>query len=428
MLVRPDNRCGWGFMWSPLAINLEYIAATIENDVDKIKIVNQEFDDTPISEHIRNFKPDFFGVTMSATEHYSGLELCKTAKKHGITTAVGGYHPTAIPMDMMKHSQVDMVFKGESEITFKEFIKQGTPEDIPGITYRDNGSMINNPDRPLIEDLDSLPFPARHLRTGNECDHWLNYGLGHRDQVHTSRGCWGKCTFCCEPSMSMSVQRYRDPDNVMKEIKEVYKIHDEEKLHILFGDPHFLGKSDRVERLCDLLISENMDITFTAMVRADSIAKNPEVVKKMVKAGVIGYCMGIESPAQGELNNTKKGISAQMQKDAVRLLRENHAVAGGTFIIGLPGQTEEEIKVFPEYARSLGMINAAFAIVTPQAGTEFYNELDSKGLISDRDWTSYDQMHSVFDHDTLSKDKLEQLLTHCIGRFYAPDIFIDDII
>ena len=103
-------------------------------------------------------------------------------------------------------------------------------------------------------------------------------------------------------------------------------------------------------------------------------------------------------------------------------------MAGGTFIIGLPGQTEEEILTFPEYARNLGMINAAFAIATPQAGTEFYSELDEKGLIDVLDWTQYDQMHCVFKHDNISKERLEQLLTHCIGRFYALDIFIDDMI
>jgi hypothetical protein len=74
------------------------------------------------------------------------------------------------------------------------------------------------------------------------------------------------------------------------------------------------------------------------------------------------------------------------------------------------------------------MINVAFAVVTPQAGTEFYYELDSQGLIHDRDWTKYDQMHSVFTHDNISKERLEELLTHCMGRFYAPDIFLDDII
>jgi hypothetical protein len=138
--------------------------------------------------------------------------------------------------------------------------------------------------------------------------------------------------------------------------------------------------------------------------------------------------MGMETPDEGGLKNTKKGISNKVQAEAVHLLRKNHAIAGGTFVMGLPGQTEEEIMTFPEYARHLGMTNAAFAIATPQAGTEFYNELDSAGLIDLRDWSLHDQMHSVFKHDQVSRHRLEQLLAHCIGRFYAPDVFIDDMI
>jgi radical SAM superfamily enzyme YgiQ (UPF0313 family) len=415
-------------MWAPLAINLEYIAAYIENDVDEIKIINQEFDDSNITQHIKKFNPDFFGVTMSATDHREGLALCKTAKRFGITTAVGGYHPTAIPDTMLNYPQVDLVFRGECELTMKEFVKTGSPENINGISYREDGKIIHNLERKPIDDLDSLPFPARHLRVGDECDYWLKRGGSHRDQVHFSRGCWGRCTFCCEPSMSNSSQRYRSAENVFKEIKEVYKFHNEENLVILFGDPHFMGKPKMVAPLCDMLIEANMDITFTIMVRADSIAKNQKIVEKMVEAGIVGYCMGIETPNQGDLKGTKKGINNKIQQDAVRLLRKNHAVAGGTFVIGLPGQTEEEIITFPEYARNLGMINAAFAIATPQAGTEFYSDLDVKGLIDVDDWTKYDQMHSVFKHDNISGERLEQLLTHCIGRFYALDIFIDDMI
>ncbi len=428
MLVRPPNRTGWGFMWSPLAINLEYIAAYVANDVEEIKIVNQEFDSTDIKDHIREFNPDFFGVTMSATDHSSGLDLCRTAKKFDITTAIGGYHPTAIPDEMLMHPQVDMVFRGESEMTMKELIEKGSPENIDGISYRNNGTIVHNAQRHPIQDLDSIPFPARHHRLGDECNRWLTSGSAHRDQVHTSRGCWGRCTFCCEPSMSLSAQRYRSPENVFKEIVEVYKFHDEEELMILFGDPHLMGRPKLIDQLSDMLIEADMNVNFTAMVRADSIAKNPSTVEKMVKAGIIGYCMGIESPDLGQLNGTKKGITNEIQQKAVGLLRKNHAVAGGTFIIGLPGQTEEEILTFPEYARSLGMINAAFAIVTPQAGTEFYDEMDSMGLIDVRDWNKYDQMHSVFKHDTISRDRLEELFVRCLGRFYALDIFVDDMI
>jgi hypothetical protein len=164
------------------------------------------------------------------------------------------------------------------------------------------------------------------------------------------------------------------------------------------------------------------------MVRADMIAKHPRIAEKMVKAGVIGYCMGMESPSQGDLGITKKRMSVEAQRSAVRVLRKNHAVAGGTFVCGLSEHTEEEILMFPEYARNLGMINAAFPVATPHAATEFYKGLDEHGLIDDRNWEHYDQMHRVFKHKTLTRKRSEELLTHCLGRFYALDIFLDDII
>jgi anaerobic magnesium-protoporphyrin IX monomethyl ester cyclase len=430
MLVRPRSRCGWGFMWAPLAINLEYIAANIL-DICEVEIVNQEFDETPIEDHLKDFTPDLFGVTMSATDHTSGLDLCKRAKKKvpGVKTIVGGFHPTAVPQLMLAEDYIDMVAVGESEMTVRELVQKESPVGVESIIYKDgSGKTITNPRRPVIPDLDTLNFPARHLRAGNECQYSLTrYGL-HRDQIHTSRGCWGRCTFCCEPNMSASHQRYRKPEKVFEELKVIYELHHREPTFILLGDPHFMGRPEETERLCDMLIDAKMSILFTAMVRADMISKHPKVVEKMVKAGVIGYCLGLESPGENDLDATKKGISNEAQKEAVRLLRRNHAIAGGTFVGGLPGQVEEQVLMFPEYARSLGMLNAAFPVATPHAATEFYKGLDAKGLIEDREWENYDQMHLVFKHEVLTKQRCEELLTHCMGRFYAPDIFVDDII
>ena len=414
-------------MWAPLAINLEYVAAAIE-DISDVRIVNQEFDDTPIETHLRDFSPDIFGVTMSATDHSSGLELCKAAKKSGCTTILGGYHPTAIPDEMLGEPYIDMVCRGEAELTTLELISNKGPENVNGLSYRSGGKVFHNPPRECVSDLDSLRFPARHLRAGNECQMWTQKGERHRDQIHTSRGCWGKCTFCCEPSMSGSRQRFRTAENIMKEVHEVYDLHHREPTICIWGDPHFMGKPALVDRLSEMLIEADLDIIFTAMLRADTVARNPKTVEKMVRAGIVGYCMGIETPSQGHLDSTKKEISNEIQRLAVRNLRRNHAVAGGTFVIGLPGQTKEEILTFPEYARNLGMTNAAFAIATPQAGSEFYRELDEQGLITDRDWTRYDQMHLVFRHDRLSAREAEELLTGCLGRFYALDILLDDMI
>jgi len=414
-------------MWAPLAINLEYVAAAIE-DLCDVCIVNQEFDQSPIEKHLADFRPDLFGVTMSATDHSSGSSLCKTAKKAGCDTIVGGYHPTAIPEEMLAQPFVDMVSRGESEVTVRELIQKGSPVDVQGLSYKAEGRMVHNPPRACVANLDDIRFPARHLRTGDECAMWTEKGERHRDQIHTSRGCWGKCTFCCEPSMSGSLQRFRSAENIMKEVRLVYELHHREPTICIWGDPHFMGKPALVDSLCDMLIDADFDIIFTAMLRADTVARHPKTVEKMVQAGIVGYCMGIETPSEGDLGNTKKGISNEIQRMAVRNLRRNHAVAGGTFVIGLPGQTKEEILSFPEYARNLGMTNAAFAIATPQAGSEFYRELDSRGLIVDRDWTRYDQMHLVFQHDRLTSRELEELLTGCLGRFYALDIFLDDMI
>jgi radical SAM superfamily enzyme YgiQ (UPF0313 family) len=414
-------------MWAPLALNLEYVAAAVE-DVCDVRIVNQEFDKTPIEKHLADFRPDLFGVTMSATDHISGLELCTRAKKAGCTTIVGGYHPTAIPDEMMGMPEVDIVCRGEAEETARSLVQAGSPEGVAGLSWRKNGNAVHNAPRECVADLDRLRFPARHLRSGDECSMWTKRGERHRDQIHTSRGCWGKCTFCCEPSMSGSRQRFRSAENIMAEVKAVYELHHREPTICIWGDPHFMGKPALVDRLCDMLIDADYDIIFTAMLRADTVARHPKVVEKMVRAGIVGYCMGIETPHEGHLGSTRKEISNELQRKAVRNLRRSHAVAGGTFVIGLPGQTREEILLFPEYARNLGMTNAAFAIATPQAGSEFYHELDRQGLITERDWTLYDQMHLVFRHDRLSARELEELLTGCLGRFYAPDILLDDMI
>ena len=106
--------------------------------------------------------------------------------------------------------------------------------------------------------------------------------------------------------------------------------------------------------------------------------------------------MGIESPNPKDLNATKKGITTKIHREAVRNIRENGGSAGGTFVIGLPNQTEEEIKSYPVYAKEIGMTAAAFGIVTPFPGTEFFQELDRKGLIFETNWVHFDEMHVVY--------------------------------
>ena len=422
LLAKPKGRKGLGFASDLIPIGLEYIAASIENVVEEVHIVDMELERHSFKYFLDLFCPDLVGITMSATDHKEGLRLAKIAKKQGIVTILGGYHPTLVPDELLSHLQVDMILRGEGENAMKELVQKGCPEGVRGISYKKNGKVIHNEERPMIEDLDSLPFPARHLRR-HKYNH-MNKGR-EMDVICTSRGCWGRCSFCCEPIMNKSHQRFRSPENVMSELLEIVSFHKGRPLRILVVDPNFMGDPERINRLCDLLHEHKLDITFSVLMRVDSVAKNPELIKKMCEVGFLDYEVGIESPNLRDLKDTRKGITIEMQTKAAKIMRDNGANLSATFVIGLPGQTEEEIKQFPVYAKELGLMNAAFGIATPFPGTEFYDNMDKRGLIIERDWTKYDEMHSCIQIEGISKKGLEELETYCMLRYWTLNTLLD---
>jgi radical SAM superfamily enzyme YgiQ (UPF0313 family) len=424
LLVKPGIRKGLGFTQDVVPVGLEYIASSLERDSAKVMIIDMEFEKKSFQYYVDVFQPDLVGFTVSATDHDQSLALAELAKNGGAFTIMGGYHPTAVPEEMLSHPQVDAVIRGEGENTMRELARQGSPDGVRGISYRVGKQVIHNADRPLIEDLDSLPFPARHLRRHKYKNHSHRGGREY-DVITASRGCWGACVFCCEPYMNRSCMRFRSAQNIMAELEEVSRYHRGKPLHILATDPHFIGDAKRVDELCDRLHDRALDVTFSVMTRPDSVTQNPELVKKMCDNGILNYELGIESPQQEELNSVKKGITLETQRHAVEILRENGANVSGTLVIGLPNQDREAIKRFPVYAKDIGLMNCAFGIATPFPGTEFYDNLKAKELIFQDDWTKYDEMHSIFKLDALTPEELEKLETYCMGRFWTLNTFID---
>jgi radical SAM superfamily enzyme YgiQ (UPF0313 family) len=422
LLVKPSGRKGLSFAFDLIPLGLEYIAASIQDIVDQVHIVDMELDQRSFQDCLDFYRPDIVGISLSATEHNETLRLAKVAKKNGVTTVVGGYHPTSVPDLMLSYPQIDVVIRGEGEQTMRELVEQGTPEGVLGASYRQNNKIIHNENRPRIANLDSIPFPARHLRQ-------YPYKSADRttdcDVLMMSRGCHGLCSFCCEPSMSDGCSRCRSPENVMKEILEMAEFHANKPVSVMFADPNFIGNSRQVERLCDLLMEHDLNIEFGALVRADMMANNPRIVRKMCQAGIVKFEMGIESPNVKDLQSTRKGVATKFHKQAVKNIRENGGRARGTYVIGLPDQTADEIKTFPVYAKEIGLTAAAFGIATPFPGTEFYAELDKQGLIFETNWDNFDEMHSVFKTNHLTKETIEELATYCMAKFWNIDTFID---
>ncbi|MDD5143708.1 radical SAM protein [Methanoregula sp.] len=424
LLVKPSGRKGLGFASDVIPIGLEYIAASVEDIVDEVNIIDLDMEQNSLHYFLNAHNPDLVAITMSATDHVEGLHLAKIAKMNGCTTVLGGYHPTAIPDELLLYPQVNLIVRGEGEYTMRELVQKDSFRDIPGLSYKENGKIIHNRARPLIKDLDALPFPARHLRRHEYKNHVIIEKGRVREVITMSRGCWGRCSFCCEPMMCRGYQRFRSPKNAMEELLEIVSIHKGRPLSIFVTDPNFMGFPQGVDHFCDLLHQEKLDIKFSVLVRADSVVKNPAIIRKMCENGIRTYEMGIESPKADDLKEIRKNITQEMQEKAVKILAGNGAWIGGTFVIGLPGQTEEEIKRFPLYAREIGLTGAAFGVATPFPGTDFYKKLDQEGLIVERDWTKYDEMHAVFELEHVTRQRLEELSTYCHAKFWTLDAFL----
>lgn len=427
LLVKPPGRHGLSYAFDIIPTGLEYIAASIEDIVDDINIIDLEMDQKPadrtLERYLNELKPDLVGISMSSTEHKEGLDIAKAAYAHGIKVVMGGFHPTAIYAELLTHKEVTFVVRGEGEHTMRELVSKGSAEDVLGVSYRKGKEVVNNPDRPVIPDLDSIPLPARHLRRYH---YLLALAKGREyDVITTSRGCWGKCSFCCEPSISHSRMRFRKAEKVIEEIEKIYALHDKKPLCIEITDPHFMGKPRLVEQICDLLAKRDMDIEYIAKVRPDTMAKFPKIVKKMVQVGIDSYEMGIESPSTKDLDYTSKGIKSEVHIRAAQNIKKWGGSPGGTFVIGLPDHTEEEILTFPAYGKKIGLLSSAFGIVTPYPGTKFYEQMDEQGLIFETSWNRFDEMHSVFKVKHLTKERLEELATICMAKFWTLDTFLE---
>ncbi|MHA1269334.1 MAG: B12-binding domain-containing radical SAM protein [Candidatus Helarchaeota archaeon] len=442
LLVKPVGAQGLGIIVGALIpLGIEYIAASIEDYVEEIRILDRDiehFSRNYFAKFVNSFKPDLVGITMSATEHNDGLALAKISKQFGADVVCGGFHPTAIPELLLKYPFIDYVVRGEGELTMRELVEEGPLVDtgknnILGLSYKDtDGTIIHNSDRPLVEDIDALPFPARHLRRKPYLYKFSYAPNRCADQINFVRGCYGTCTFCCEPKMSNSHVRFRRPEKIIEELSTIVEFHRHRPIHILIADPNIMASPRRISEICDYLIEFQkklrFKISFNAMITCYNVAKDPDIFSKLVDAGIDHFCAGLESPSEIDLAKTKKKVlTNKLQKSYAQILRNNHAVPGGTFVIGLDWHKKSDIKKFPDFAKSIGMLYTAYGIATPFPNTDFYDEV--KERIYETNWNKFDEMHGVYDlqGEHYRPGEIECLNAYCLGKFYSPDTLFDQI-
>lgn len=423
---------GLGFITPPL--NLMYLGGALENASMSVKIIDDDLEKLgheQVSKIASKLDPKLIGITATTSTIKNALEYSNTVRNvlPDSLIVIGGPHSTFRPTETLKYSKsLDAVVMGEGEATIVELAENyygrnnGNLEDIKGIAYRDlkkENIKINTP-RPLIKDLDTIPYPARHLVP------FESYGTTqkHSSDMITSRGCVYSCGYCSSSLIMGKKFRSRSPENVVNEIEELvenYKIKD-----IAFMDDTFMLNKRRASLIADEIKNRELDIGFVASSRVDMVDK--KLMEKLKSAGLSTIYYGVESGSQRVLDLMKKGITLKQAEDAVKAAKDVGVEILTSFILGFPGETSKEIDKTIDFSIKLNADYSQFSILTPFPGTPIYNDLKEKKLIETENWDQYTVLKSVIKYDKLglSKKMVERKLAKAYLKFYTRPKYLFD--
>lgn len=400
--------------------DLLYLAAIAEKEgLDaKIQDYSQGGD---FEKDLKEFKPDYLVVNIATPTLAHDMEAVKKAKTicpDVITIAKGAAFLALANRIMSEHDELDYGILGEAEITLREILKGIPKEHILGIYYKENGEIKFTGNRPFIEDLDSLPFPARHLVDNNIYRRPDNNKV--QATIKVSRGCPFHCFFCLATPVSGAKVRRRSPENIVAEIKECvekYKI----KNFLFWSDIFNLDKEWTME-LCRKIIESGLKITWSANTRADTA--DLEMAEMMYKSGCRLVSIGVESGSQDMLNKMGKHITLDDVRRTVKVFKKAKIRIYNYFVIGLPWETEETAEETIKFAIELDSDFISFYTATPLPGSTFYDYAEEHNLF-DKD-TSFENAYyypAVNTHH-LSRERVFELHKSAVKRFYLRPLYI----
>lgn len=409
-------------------LGLAYLAAVLDKEGHSVDIVDADALGITLSQlkyRIERDQPDVVGVTSTTPTVNDALKAVKIAKEGcpKAVTVMGGPHASFLPVETMRKSPyLDIVCIGEGEKTAVELAQateeKGNLHDVKGIAYRSNGKIIINEPQGLIRDLDSLPFPARHLLPMK--DYMI---LGEKISIGgmiTSRGCPYQCVFCSSSLLFGKRFRARSAKNVVEEmehLRQVYRVK-----YVEFLDDIFTLDKKRVVEICDEILARRLEVEWVCSSRVDIISR--ELMQIMKKAGCTTIYLGVESGNQRILNLMKKGIKIQQAVRAVKEAKRAGIKAVTTFIIGMLDETKDEIKRTIRFAQKLNPDYAQFSIATPFPGTELFTEARKRGLIQTEDWSKYTAMKPVMATGECSVKDLEKSISKAYRAFYLRPYYL----
>jgi radical SAM superfamily enzyme YgiQ (UPF0313 family) len=369
-------------------LTLAFIASLLRKNNHEVKLLDaigerKTLKNIPLE--VKRFKPHYVIMSVTTPTIEDDLLLLKKIKSLcKCKTVIFGIHATYFARDLIKLPWIDIVIKGEPELTASELIKNKL-KNVRGILFKENGKIVENPPRDFLN-LNKLPYPAWDLIK------LKNYTLPFSKKpfliILTGRGCPYNCSFCTAPYYYGRIVRKRKVRKITEEIEWILKNFGVR--NFFFFEENFTSDRRFVLKLCDELIKKKLNIKWICNSRVDTIDK--DMIKKMKQAGCWLISFGIESPNKNILTQAKKEITRNQIKEAIHITKSAGIITNGIFILGLPGENIKTVKETIEFAKNSHLDFAEFAIATPFPGSPLYEEYKNK---LPKNWKKYEYFSQV---------------------------------
>lgn len=416
-----------GVIAPPLGI--AYMAGVLqENNID-VEILDasaEDMDFKDVEKELLKRKPDLVALTALTPTIGRALETAQVVKETlpDSIVVMGGYHPTFNFIETLEDENVDIVIRGEGEYIMLNLVQalenQSSLHDVKGIVFEDKNSkeIVVNPEAPLIQDLDELPFPALNLLPMKK------YRLldmdTHMTTMITTRGCPMQCSFCSSAAMHGKKIRERSVENIVDEIEYLKTNYDIDT--IAFMDDTFTLKKRKVMAICDEILKRNIEIMWGCTSRVDTL--DEKLLKKMKEAGCITIFIGVESADQQQLDNMCKNTTIAKIENAFKIAHKLKIRTIASVALGMPGDTKEIMNKTVKFVHKLKPNYAIYSLATPYPGTRFYKEAFEKNLIKIKDWSKYTLITPILETIDCSLKDMRKIQTKAFMKFYLRPHYI----
>jgi anaerobic magnesium-protoporphyrin IX monomethyl ester cyclase len=409
-----------------IPLGIGYLAAVLEKnqcEVDVIDCQALKLSYEQFKSEISKRQPDIVGITSTTLTYKSALRIAKIAKEAypNCLTIFGGPHVTFWDDKALQECpELDVIVRKEGEYTLLELVQRveagKSYHDVTGTTCRKDGKIVKNPDRPYIENLDELPFPAHHLFP---LRHLQKYGKVIFP-LSTSRGCTFWCNFCSAVRLFGRKYRMRSPKSVVDELEFLTKKYGAEQF--TFYDDTFTVDQSRVQEICKEIQNRKLKIKWDCETRVDMVTK--ELLQQMRKAGCIAVWFGVEAGSQRVIDAMGKGITLDKTKRAFKMAKESGLMSIASVILGFPDETPETAWETVKFVEEINPDDVGYYIATPYPGTPMFDYVKEKGWLKIADFDKYDTATPIFETPTLSMKELREIRERAFQRFYLRPTYV----